>query len=258
MAYTIRQLAENGCNPFLVEGPVTLGSGVFAPSFDLGVVTYGDKGAEFIYCKLVLGSSTTLREGQFYTYDKDYTATLLTTSNSPRGQEVGVGRYDNPTALAAGTYYIWLQRAGHCPVKYTGSNNALCETTATGGLCNFTNTPTTTTKLIVGVYGLDFATTFTANTVNGSTTLTNISSFNSVCLGQTLSATGIAASQTIAAIYTQGFNLGGGGMVGVPFGKSPDTIELSAAATATGTSVTVTPSGCGVAVLMWPYIDKTN
>jgi hypothetical protein len=252
MAYTRRQITFTGANPFVLEGPYVLGQGTFFPIYSPGEKTQGDAGAEFIYCKLVLGGSTTLREGQAYTIDKDFTATLLTTSNSPRGTFVGIGRVDNPVAFAAGTYYIWLQIAGNSPVRYTGSNNALCETTATGGLLNFTNTPTTSSKYVVGIYGLDLGTTFTADVTSGSPILINPSSLNSVCLGQQLSATGIAASQTISFIYSQGE------LSGVPFGKIPNSIELSANATVTGTGVTITPTVCGVATLNYPYIDKTN
>lgn len=257
MAYSIRQFTEEGANPFVVEGPVTLGQGVFAPSYDLGTVVSGDNEAEYVYCRLVLGSSTTLRDGQLYTYDKDFTCSLVTTSNSPRGQSCGVGRFDQSTALPAGTYFIWLQRAGHCPIRYTGSNNAIAETTATGGLVNFTNTPTTTTKQIVGLYLLNGGNTFTANTTNGSNILTNISSFNDVCLGATLTGTGVAGL-TVNGIFRQGVALGGGGQPNVPFGQTPDTILLSGNASATGSAVTMTQTVTATANILWPYIDKTN
>lgn len=251
MAYAKRQVWSDGVNPTSIDGPVTLGSGLFYPQFDLGAMIRGDRESEYVYCQLVLGTATILREGQAYTFGSDWVATLLTTANSPRGQSVGIGRVDNPVALAAGTYYIWLQINGECPVRYTGSNNALGETTATGGLMNFNNTPTSTTKKIVGIYGMNFGATFTADTVNGSPILQNISSFANPCLGATLTGTGVGGFTT-SFIYQQGE------LSGVPIGKLVNTIELASNATATGSTITMTQTVTGVAKLFRPYIDLTN
>lgn len=146
------QIDRMGANPFAIEGPVVLGSGVIAPQFKLGEVTDGDAGAEWIYCKLVLASITTLGVGDVYTWDKSFTATLLSTSNSPRGQQVGVGC----VALASapvGTYFIWLQRSGQALVNVVATTplaNTLMETTATAGTVGAPTTPTVTSKLILG------------------------------------------------------------------------------------------------------------
>jgi hypothetical protein len=235
------QFEVPGASPFSLEGPVTAGTGQLGPQFKPGTtVALGDNGAEFIYCKLVLSGTTTLADGQLYTIDGTFSASLLTTTNSPRGQSVVVGRV-NQANVAAGTYYFWVQRAGNAPVVMSGSANALAETTATGGKANFTNSPTVGSKLIVGLYVFNASPTFTANTKNGSPTLTGISSLDEVALGAGVAGTGIPGSTTVIGID-----------------RVNGTITMSANASADGTGITVTLSGTVAANVMWPYIDKTN
>lgn len=154
MTTTTFQNELPGANPFKLDGPSVAGSGVPLPQFKPGTtVALGDAGAEFIYVSLTLGSTTTLTDGQVFTFDKDYSASLLTTTSGVRGNEVGVGRV-NQANVAAGTYYIWLQRAGHVKVLSSASAPAaqLVETTATGGQINAAASPTVGSKRVVGLY----------------------------------------------------------------------------------------------------------
>lgn len=251
------QTAIDGVNPFTVEGPATLGSGVIVPQYRLGHVAYGDAETEWVYCKYTSVSNQVLSPGLLFTVDDDFTATLLTTSNSPRGSKVmvcGVGLGyggQSVTTVTGSIYYMWLARAGQIPVAYTTMATAgnPAETTATGGAANFPNSATVSSKLIVGLYITKaVGGTFTGTTVNGSTAVTVAAGQLSVdsgpaWIGTTLSATGIASSQTITAFQTNGTTITG--------------FTLSAAATASG-SVTITPSLVAQARVMWPYVDKTN
>ncbi len=251
------QTSNPGINPFVVEGPATLGSGVITPQYRLGHVAYGDAETEWVYCKYTSVSNQVLSPGLLFTVDDDYTATLLTTSNSPRGSKVmvcGVGLGyggQSVTTVTGSIYYMWLARAGQMPVAYTTMATAgnPAETTATGGTANFPNSATSLSKVIVGLYITKaVGGTFTGTTVNGSTAVTVAAGQLSVdggpaWIGTTLSATGIASSQTITAFQTNGTTITG--------------FTLSAAATASG-SVTITPSLVAQARVMWPYVDKTN
>jgi hypothetical protein len=251
------QTAIDGVNPFVVEGPATLGSGVIVPQYRLGHVSYGDAESEWVYCKYTSVSNQVLSPGLLFTVDDDYTATLLTTANSPRGSKVmvcGVGLGyggQSVTTVTGSVYYMWLARAGQMPCAYTTMATAgnLAETTATGGAANFPNSATVSSKLIVGLYITKaVGGTFTGTTVNGSTQVTVAAGQLTVdsgpsWIGSTLSATGIASSQTITAVQFKGTTITG--------------FTLSAAATASGT-VTITNSLVAQARVLWPYIDKTN
>jgi hypothetical protein len=163
------QFGIAGSSPFVLDGPAVAGSGVPLPQIKPGTVTYGDNEGEFVYCKLTLGSTTTLTDGQVYQYDKDYNASLLTTAAAVRGQSVGVARVAQAN-VPAGTYYVWLQRAGHVAVQANASApaNQLCETTATGGQINAAASPTVSSKAIQGLFLL------TANGGSAGTTEANV------------------------------------------------------------------------------------
>jgi hypothetical protein len=155
------------------------------------------------------------------------------------------------TTVTGSVYYLWLARSGQVPVAYTTMATAgnLAETTATGGAANFPNSATVSSKLIVGLYITKaVGGTFTGTTTNGSKIVTVApgqltADSGPSWIGSTLSATGIAASQTVASLIWTGTNITG--------------LVLSANATASGT-VTITNSLVAQARLMWPYIDKTN
>jgi hypothetical protein len=251
------QTAIDGVNPFIVEGPATLGSGVIVPQYRLGHVSYGDAESEWVYCKYTSVSNQVLSPGVLFTVDDDYTATLLTTANSPRGSKVmvcGVGLGyggQSVTTVTGSVYYMWLARSGQMPCAYTtmATVGNLAETTATGGAANFPNSATVSSKLITGLYITKaVGGTFTGTTTNGSKIVTMAAGQLTAdsgpsWIGSTLTATGIAASQTVASLIWTGTNITG--------------LVLSANATASG-AVTITNSLVAQARVLWPYVDKTN
>ena len=256
MTITTYNTADFGANPYVLDGPAALGSGVIVTNFKLGHVSWGDSEAEYVYCKLVLAAATTLIPGQAYVIDDDFTATLISTANSPRGSKVMILLVNAPASAqqAAGTYYGWFVRAGQVPVLAAAINVAataggLAETSATAGSINTpAGAATVGSKLIVGLYYTKAPAAFTASTTNGSAVLTG--PFTGATLGSgpfvgaTVAGTGIPASTTIASIQYVG------GVV--------SSITMSANATATGSAVTITPTLVGEARVMWPYVDKTN
>jgi hypothetical protein len=256
MTVATLQTADFGVNPFTVEGPSTLGSGVISPQYKLGHIAWGDSEAEWVYCKYTSVANQVLSPGLLFSVDDDFTATLLTTSNSPRGSKVmvcciGLGNNGQSfTTVTGQVYYLWLARAGQFPVAYTtvATLGNLAETTATGGAANFPNSATVSSKLIVGLYVTKaVGGTFTGTTTSGSPIVTGVTGLSidsgPSWIGSTLSATGIAASQTVSSIQFNGTQITG--------------LTLSANATASGT-VTITNSLVAQARVMWPYIDKTN
>lgn len=258
MTVATLQTAMFGADPFSVDTAGVLGGGVIIPQFRLGSLTWGDAESEFIYVKYTSASNLLLRPGLAFVVDDNFTATLLTTSNSPRGSKVvysciGLGGKQSFTTVTGTDYYLWMARSGQIPITYTAIATAgnLAETTATGGACNFPNSATVSSKLITGLYvtkGTAPAT-FTGTTVNTSTTVTVAAGqltleSGPAFIGSTLSATGIASSQTITAMTYTGQNLITG-------------FTISAAATASGT-VTITPTLVIEGRVMWPYVDKTN
>lgn len=249
-----------GARTYVPEGPIdTTGKTGPLPNFRPGEVVAGDAEAEFVYVLLTTGSSNvTINQGDVYYWDNTFAATALATAASPRGVSVGAvylgGRYGDPAAApfsvvlpTAGTYGVWMQRAG---VSLTKASSAaatgnLAETTATAGQVNAPASPTVGTKLIVGMYfpANYTAPTFTANTTSGSPTLTGLSTVTGIYPNQTISGTGIPGSTTIVSINGNPGNY---------------SITMSANASATGTGVTVTANGYVETYLKWPYIDKTN
>ncbi|MBB3745000.1 hypothetical protein FHX10_004537 [Rhizobium sp. BK591] len=261
MTIATSQIDRLGANPFVVEGPIVAGSGIPGPNFALGSVSGGTKESEWVYCQLVLASQTTLQPGQWFQWTKDYVASLLTTAAAVVGQRCGVfsGAAQPPTltggpvgaiTLAAGTYYIWLQRNGQAPALVTTATAALvvAETTATAGLATAPASPTATTKAIQGVNFAAANQTFTATTVNGSAVLTALGSVTpegGPFIGAAISGTGIPGSTTISSITYS------------PSGVV-QSITMSANATANGTGITVTATGVLEATLMRPYLSKVN
>lgn len=252
------QTAIDGVNPFVAEGPATLGSGVIVPQYRLGHVAYGDAETEYVYCKYTSVANQVLSPGLLFSIDDDYNATGLTTANSPRGSKVGVCVVglgyggQSVTTITGSVYYLWLARSGQVPVAYVTMATAgnLAETTNTGPFAaNFPNAATVGSKLIVGMYVTKaVGGTFTGDITNGSTQVVNLSGLTidsgPSWIGSTLSATGIAASQTITAIQYQG--------------TKAVSLTLSAAATATNAAQTITNSLVAQARVYWPYVDKTN
>lgn len=257
---TIAYLQYGGIGPRLYapEGPLDItGKSGPLPSFRVGEVVSGDQEAEFVFLLFTVGSAPlTVNQGDLFQWDNNGVATQLTTAAGVRGQSVGAfylgGRYGDPAATpfsyvfpVTGTYGMWVQRSGVSLLKAAAAAAAgnLAETTATVGQANAPASATVGSKLIVGLYLAQTNVAFTANTTNGSPTLTNISSTAGLYPGQTVAGTGIPGSSTIASINGNPGNY---------------TITLSANATATGTAVAVTANGYVEAYFKWPYIDKTN
>lgn len=255
------QTERFGANPFLVDGPIVGGSGVPAFNFTLGSVCWGDAEAEWVYCQLTLASQTTLQPGMWLQWDKDYSANLLTTATGVVGYGCGVfsGAAQPPTisggpvgtiTLAAGTYGIWVQRAGQAPALMNTVTAALviAESTTTAGQANAPASATVGTKQITPVSFQAANKTFTATTTNGSPILTVLggaTTGSGPFIGASISGTGIPGSTTIT------------GLTYSPSGVL-QSITMSANATANGSGITVTATGVLEVRLMWPYIAKTN
>ncbi|MCJ9691603.1 hypothetical protein MOV76_08130 [Rhizobium sp. PRIMUS64] len=250
-----------GANPFVVEGPIVSGSGIPGPNFSLGAVAGGDRESEWVYCQLVLAAQTTLQPGQWFQWTRDYVASLLTTAAAVVGQRCGVfsGAAQPPTitggpigsiTLAAGTYYIWLQRNGQAPALISTATAALvvAETTTTAGQASAPASATATTKAIANVNFAAANQTFTATTVNGSAVLTSLGGLSANAgpfIGAAVSGTGIPGGTTITGItYTPNNVI--------------QSITLSANATANGTGITITATGVLEATLMRPFLSKVN
>jgi hypothetical protein len=260
--------SDAGANPCLLSGPVPSATAtdqaVGIPQWRLGMVINGDLGSEFVFGKLTLGATTDLLPGQFYELDKDFNATLLTTGNSVLNDELVVL---NVWALqqAAGTYYGWFQRAGHCAVQAAAASvaNGQAETTATGGVMKFlasaNHTAGTKSTQNATAYGASSSITFTGNTTIGSPYITNVVSGNAnggiadLQLGQVITGAGFPANAIIAAIdkvggqwrITIGTNTAGS--YGVP---------QNCTATAAGVAGTVT--NMVVANLYWANLLTQN
>ena len=248
--------SDFGANPFSYDIASVSGTGSLVPQFKLGHVTWGDAEAEWVYVKLTLGSTTNLLPGQLYYIDDDYNATPLANAASPRGAVVLVCNVFAP-ALAAGTYYLWMARAGQMPVAYTTlTTNNLTETTTTAGSANSPSSPTVGSKLIVGLYFTKSPATFTGTVTNlspyitGPFTFTGSPADSGPFVGQTITGTGIPASTIIGAIQ---FTAGAVSQI-----TMMTTAGVMVNGTATNAGITITPSLLGEARVRWPYIDKTN
>lgn len=265
MSIATSQTERFGANPFVVEGPFiagVTGTGIPAPNFALGSVSWGPSEAEWVYCALVLGSTTTLQPGQWFQWDKNYTATLLTTAAAVVGNRAGVfsGAAQPPTisggpvgtiTLTAGTYYIWIQRAGQAPALTSGTvtpNILVAETTASAGTLAVPASPTVSTKQITPVSFSAANFTFTATNTLNSPTLTALSGASigsGPFIGATVAGTGIPGSTTI---------------IGVTYSPAGvvQAITMSANATSSNAGITVTATNVGEVGLLWPYIGKVN
>lgn len=255
MTVATYQTLNFGANPFVIDGPSVLGSGVIVPNFKTGHVSYGDDESEYVYVKLTLAAPTIVIPGQAYWIDDDYNATLLTTASAVRGAKVVIACANSVTALPAGAYFMWCIRAGQFPVAYTTLvTNNLCETTATGGSVNSPAAPTVSSKAVVGLYYTKSPATFTATTTNGSAVLTGpftgVSTASGPFAGAAITGTGIPASTIIQSV-----NVAGGIVQSITMGNAAGALVT---ATASGSAIVVTPTLMGEARVMWAYIDKTN
>jgi len=263
--------SDPGANPCLLYGPAPAAGvsnqGLPVPQWRLGMVLSGDYGAEFVFVKLTLSGTTDLLPGDCYFLDGNFNATLFSTTNANNtiNAEVGVGQVFAP-ATVAGTYYLWLQRAGRAAIRAIAASlaNGSGETNATtAGTMKFpaAASPTAGQKsagpasAVVASSGL----TFTANTVNGSPYLTAVASASSgggvtdLVPGMTITGTGLPANSCIASIDKQGTGWR------ITIGTSTTGNQSTAQnATANGTAVTFTVTTHVSANLYWPTLNKQN
>lgn len=260
--------SDPGINPCVAYGPVPAtgvsGQGLTFPPYRLGMIAQGDFGAEFVLCKLVLAALTDLLPGQAYQWDKDFTLTLLTTANSVLNEEVGWAQIWAPQ-LAIGTYYVWVQRAGHMAVIAAAASVATgaAETTATAGQVKLPAAPTAATKSIGPAtgFGASSSITFTGNTVNGSPTINNVVSasglaadpLRDITLGMVITGANLPANSIVSAIRKVGNTWAID--IGTNTGGSYATLQ-NATGTAVGTVFTVTSHV--VANVYWPTLNKQN
>lgn len=260
--------SEPGANPCLLYSATaatgSAGSGLINPQFRLGMVIGGDNGAEFIFCKLVLGSTTDLLPGQVYQWDENFLLTLLTTSGGTINAEMGVLNVWAP-ATAAGSYYCWLQRAGHAAIQAaaTSAQTAQAESTTTAGQVLFKASHTVGSKSTDGItaFGGSSSITFTGTTTNGSPYITAVASQVSggggniadLTLGMVITGTNLPANAIIAGIDKVGgvWRI----LIGTNTGGSYNVTQ-NATGTASGTLFTVTSHV--VANVFWPQLKTQN
>ena len=261
--------SDPGANPCVLYGPAPAAGvsnqGLPTPQWRIGMVLTGDLGAEFVFCKLVLGATTDLLPGDCYFLDVNFAATILsvTNANNTIGTEVGVGQVFAP-ATVAGTYFIWLQRAGRASVRAIAASvaNGQGETNATtAGTMKFPAAPTAGQKSAAPVDGFvaSSGVTFTANTVNGSPYLTAVASamvgggITDLVPGQTITGAGLPANSCIAAIDKQGN--GWRVTIGTSTAGNQNVVQN---ATATANAVVFTVTTHVTANLYWPMLNKQN
>ena len=262
--------SDPGVNPCKLYGPLpaagATGQGVLLPPYKVGMVVNGDLGAEFVLGKLILGATTDLLPGQGYFLDKDFTLTLSsgTNANNILNAEVGVLNVWAPQT-PAGTYYAWIQRAGHASVQAAAASVATgsAETTAVAGQFKFPTTPTASQKnaLPMTAFNASSGVTFTGATTSGSPYITGVQSvsggaanpLDDLQLGQVITGTGLPANSIIAAIDRQG--LGWRISIGT---NSAGNYATPQNATATGAGVTFTVTSHVTANVYWPTFVKQN
>lgn len=255
--------SDPGVNPCLLYGPAPAAGvsnqGVPAPQWRVGMTVNGDLGSEFVYTKLVLSGTTDLLPGQGYFFDKDFTATLIsgTNANNTLNAEVGVANVWSPNTVA-GTYYIWLQRAGHAAVQAAAASVATGSAETVSGVNGQFKFPASATagQKSVGpmtAFGASSSITFTATTVNGSPTLTNISSITDLQVGMVITGTGLPANAIIAAIRKTGNTWAAD--IGTNTAGSYATLQNCSAS---GSAVTMTVTSHVVTNIYWPTLNKQN
>lgn len=262
--------SDPGVNPCKLYGPLptagTTGNGIPLPPYKLGMVVNGDLGGEFVLGKLTLGSTTDLLPGQGYFLDKDFNLTLTSGTNASNilNAEVGVLNVWGPQT-PAGTYWAWIQRAGHCSVLASAASAATgsAETTATAGQFKFPTSPTASQKnaLPMTAYNASSSVTFTGATSSGSPYITGVQSvsggaanpLDDLQVGQVITGTGMPANAIIAAIDKQGS--GWRITIGTNTAGSYSVVQN---ATANGTGVTFTVTSHLTANVYWPTFVKQN
>lgn len=221
------------------------GSGQPLAPGKVGTVMSADIGAEFVLCKLVLASQTDLLFGSGFSVDKDFNATL-SVNGGPLNAEWMFSQCFAP-ATPAGTYYIWLARAGHLGLQIGGTPVAggqLTTSTVAGQMQAAASAPALT-KSVGPAMAYLASVTFTANVTNGSPTLTGIPSILDVGIGASLAGTGIPANAIVQTIRRQG------GTYAIDMVSSA-ALTTPLLATATNAAQTITATGVLPCEVSWP------
>lgn len=273
MALASYQTLNFGCNPFVLDTiPTATGTGTLLPQFDYGHVSYGSSEMEVVYCKLTLGSTTNILPGMLFVVDNDYNAVLAQNSAAYLGCIFMVGLAAQ-WQVPAGTYGIWLARAGQVPLAY----NVPGGTAQTFTASNVLSTQATTvgvatagsaagTFQLTNMYWTKAIPTFTATNTSGSPWLTGpftISSgvwgYSGPIIGAAISGTGIPASTFVGGFYA----LGGGNLSGGLLTQQSQILMVNSTgaavnATSSNSAITVTASGVGEAQVRWSQCAKAN
>lgn len=262
--------SDQGAQPTQLYGPLpaatATGSGLIFPGMKLGMTVNGDSGSEFIFCKLVLAGTTDLLPGQGYFWDKDFLCQIMSATNATNilNAEVGIASVWSPNTIA-GTYFIWLQRAGHAAIQAIAGSLATGsgETSATAGAFKFPTSPTAGQKnaLPLTAFNSSSGITFTGNTVNGSPTIANIVSVSGgtadplrdITPGMVITGTNLPANAIVINIRKTGNTWAAD--IGTNSGGSYPTLQ-NATGTAAGTTFTVTSHVVGN--IFWPTFSKQN
>jgi len=234
-----------GGRQYAPEGPFGAAGQSPLPNFRPGEVVGGDGEGEFVYLLFSPAAAVTVNQGDWLTWDATYQAVLTpvaATGSLDFNVNVGTfflgGRVGDPAAApsagnawsftfpTAGVYGIWVQRSGTSLMKLTAitSQGTAIRTSATAGA--LAQATVATAMGITGAGSAAFSHTFTANTTNGSTLLTGVTTAKALQIGATVSGTGITNGSVITDI--QG---------------STVTISIAATATNTGTTITVLIGG---------------
>jgi hypothetical protein len=262
--------SDPGANPWVLGGPIGASGSLTVATIPvvqakLGLTMSGDYESEWIFCRIVLASATDLKPGMLFIIDENYTAALATGTGKVLGSQVGVGYFFAP-AVAAGTYYGYLARAGHLLVKDAGASVAAgsADTTATAGGVKFSaaHTAGQGTSSPFTAYGASSNITFKGNTVNGSPYITAVASQIAVagvplggiadlCPGMTITGAGLPANSLIQSIDQQG------GLWRITLGTdTAGAFNTVQNATANGTGVTFTVTSHVQALMYWPTITN--
>lgn len=228
------------------------GSGVaFAPG-KVGTVMSGDIGTEFVLCKLTLASQTDILFGAGFSVDKDFNATL-SANGAALGVEFMFGQCFAPGTVA-GTYYIWLARSGHIGVQIGGTPVAggQLTTSTTAGQMQAAASAPALTKSVGPAMAYLASVGFTANTTNGSATLTGITSFTDVAIGASVSGGTIPANAFIQTIRRLG------GTYAMDLVTLTGGVTSPALCTATTTGVSITATGVLPCEVSWPTATASH
>ena len=264
--------SDPGANPCILYGPqVAAGvsnQGIPQPTWKLGMIVSGDLGAEFVYAKLVLASTTDLLPGQGYFLDKDFNATLVSGTNATNilNAEVGVLNVWGPNT-PAGTYFCWLQRAGHASVQAAAASVATGSAETVSGVNGQFKFPTSVTvgqknALPFTAYSASSSISFTGNTVSGSPYITGVVSattgstnnpLDDLQVGQVITGTNLPANAIIAAIDRQG----SGWRITIGT-NTAGSYQVSQNATGTASGTTFTVTSHVTANVYWPTLVKQN